>query len=97
MSDEPKVIDLRQASVSRLLEHLGDLVEAIKVSNRRYVSQEREIGEMHTKIDEMMIALTRLTTEMREGFRDVRSDLVLMENRLLSAEHGIVTTPERRD
>jgi hypothetical protein len=38
------------------------------------------LGELHTKVD-------RLLTEMRNGFRDVRSDLVAMENRLLTAEH----------
>jgi hypothetical protein len=75
-----RVTDLRQASVNEMLRHLGGLVEAIQRSNERFIRQDRELGELHTKVD-------RLLTEMRNGFRDVRSDLVAMENRLLTAEH----------
>lgn len=80
MSEDTKIIDLRQASLSRLLDHLGGLVEAIQRSNTRYLGQEKELGEMNRR-------LRSIELKMEEGFRDVRSDLVLMENRLLSAEH----------
>jgi hypothetical protein len=86
MSDD-RIIDLRQASVNDLLKHLGGLVDAIQRSNDRYVRQERELGEIHTKVDALSGQLSALATQMREGFREVRSDLVLMENRLLTAEH----------
>jgi hypothetical protein len=84
---ETKVVDLRQASVNEMLRHLGELVEAIKRSNERYVRQERELGEINAKLHALTLQSHALTLKVEEGFRDVRSDLVLMENRLLTAEH----------
>jgi hypothetical protein len=70
-----------------MLKHLGNLVEAIQRSNERFIRNDRELGEIHTKINALSNKIEALADRMDAGFRDVRSDLLLMENRLLSAEH----------
>lgn len=85
MSD--KIIDLHQASLNELLKHLGNLVEAIQRSNDHAARLSREMSELRNEVGGVRIEVIGLRGEMRNGFDGIHSDMLLMENRLLTAEH----------
>jgi hypothetical protein len=83
MSDDPKVIDLRQATLANLDQQLKFLAEAIIASNNRFMGQQRELTNFRADTNGRF-------SEINQRLNDIHSDVLLMGNQILNQQHDLM-------
>ena len=90
MSDDLKVIDLRQATLANLNEQLRLLVEAVVAGNNRWIATNREIGELRGDIVRRLADLELRQGAVERRLNDVHSEVVTQSNQILNVQHDIL-------
>ena len=88
MSDtptDPNVIDLRQATLAKLVDYLGELVKAINRSNDRFIHTNDEMAQLRQEMAGLRIETIRGFADLQGAVRVAHSETVSLEIQILNA------------
>ena len=96
-SSDARLVDFAQARVNRIADAIDGLAEQIKLTNNHVERLNREVGELRSEVG-------GLRSEMRAGFdrvdselRDIRSEVILQANQIISAQQQATRAMLRLD
>ena len=96
-SSDARLVDFAQARVNRIADAIDGLAEQIKLTNSHVERLNRGVGELRSEVGGLRL-------EMRAGFgrvdselRDIRSEVILQANQIISAQQQATRAMLRLD
>jgi archaellum component FlaC len=103
-SSDARLVDFAQARVNRIADAIDGLAEQIKLTNNHVERLNREVGELRSEVGELRSEVGSLRLETRAGFdrvdnelRDIRSEVILQANQIISAQQQATRAMLRLD
>lgn len=88
-ADDPRLLDLKQATLGLLLQRLGELTAALVTTNNRFLQLEETARTGFAGIAAQSAGLS-------EQLRETRSEVVLQANQILTLQHDVLRLLQAR-
>ena len=96
-SSDARLVDFAQARVNRIADAIDGLAEQIKLTNNHVERLNREVGELRTEVGSLRLETRAGFDRVDNELRDIRSEVILQANQIISAQQQATRATLRLD
>jgi outer membrane murein-binding lipoprotein Lpp len=96
-SSDARLVDFAQARVNRIADAIDGLAEQIKLTNNHVERLNREVGELRSEVGSLRLETRAGFDRVDNELRDIRSEVILQANQIISAQQQATRAMLRLD